>query len=304
MNGLVLPGLAPSHYQEVESFIKNSPFAIQRFKEASEVLGYSLVDAFKEAEVDEAPEVYEVCFLANSIALLDHYYNHYNCQPDFAIGVSFGGMSAAVQTNTLAYDEAVWLTHEAAKQAKAFFKQMDGEYQTHFIYNMSLNEAKTIIKEFQLKGMYLELVGFLEKVVCLCGEAKTIKLLKEKINTKPKCVSLHTMKQPIHSILLKDLHQQLKKGLYNQVNFKPMETAIISDVDGDVIKDTELFKQSLLDGYDNPVRWDLVTDTMRKQKIEQVYVVGPRNLFAQLLKNEFNTVRIGPELFESKAVLR
>lgn len=303
MNGLVLPGLAPSSYQEVESFIKTNPFAIQRFKKASEVLGYSLIDAFREAKVEENQEVYEVCFLANSISLLDHYYNHYNCQPDFAVGVSFGGMSAAVQTNTLAYDEAVWLTHEAAKQAKAFFKQMDGEYQTQFIYNMSLDEANKIIEEFQLKGMYLELVGFLEKVVCLCGEAKTIKILKEKINTKSKCVSLHTMKQPIHSILLKDLNQQLKKGLYNQVNFKPMQTAIISDVNGDVIKDTEVFKQSLLDGYDNPVRWDLVTDTMRKQNLKQVYVVGPKNLFAQLLKNEFNTVRISPELLENKVVL-
>ncbi|MDC2865521.1 MULTISPECIES: hypothetical protein [unclassified Bacillus (in: firmicutes)] len=302
MKGIVLPGLAPSSYQDVGFFINNDSFAIQRFKEASEILGYSLVNAFKEAD-ETSQEVYEVCFLANSIALLDHFYNRYNYQPDLTIGVSFGGMSAAVQTNTITYAEAVWLTHESAKQSKEFFKQMKGDYQTHFIYNMSLNEAQAIIKEFQSKGMYLELVGFLEKVVCLCGDAKTINLLKEKVNTIPKCSSLHTMKQPIHSALLKDLNVQLKQELFNQIKFRPMNTPIISDVNGDVITDSELFKQTLLDGYDNPVRWDLVTDTMRKQKLDQTFVVGPRNLFAQLLKRDFNIVRISPDEIENIATL-
>ncbi|MGR6009561.1 hypothetical protein ACT7CZ_21635 [Bacillus cereus] len=209
MKGIVLPGIAPSSYREVEFFINNDSFAIQRFKEASEVLGYSLVSAFREAD-ETNQEVYEVCFLANSLALLDHFYKRYNYQPDFTIGVSFGGMSAAVQTNTLTYAEAVWLTHEAAKKSKEFFKQMKEDYQTHFIYNMSLDEAKTIIRQFQAEGMYLELVGFLKKVVCLCGEAKTIKLLKEKVNTIPKVSSLHTMNQPIHSVLLKRLKSTVR----------------------------------------------------------------------------------------------
>ncbi|ADY24331.1 hypothetical protein P4U05_23965 [Bacillus paranthracis] len=302
MKGIVLPGIAPSSYREVEFFINNDSFAIQRFKEASEVLGYSLVSAFREAD-ETNQEVYEVCFLANSLALLDHFYKRYNYQPDFTIGVSFGGMSAAVQTNTLTYAEAVWLTHEAAKKSKEFFKQMKEDYQTHFIYNMSLDEAKTIIRQFQAEGMYLELVGFLKKVVCLCGEAKTIKLLKEKVNTIPKVSSLHTMNQPIHSVLLKDLKVQLEHELFNQIRFKPMKTSIISDVNGEVITDSELFKQSLLDGYDNPVRWDLVTDTMKKQEVSQTFVIGPRNLFAQLLKQDFNIVRISPDEIENIATL-
>ncbi|MDA1585493.1 hypothetical protein PDK27_17045 [Bacillus cereus group sp. TH230-1LC] len=302
MKGIVLPGIAPSSYREVEFFINNDSFAIQRFKEASEVLGYSLVSAFREAD-ETNQEVYEVCFLANSLALLDHFYKRYNYQPDFTIGVSFGGMSAAVQTNTLTYAEAVWLTHEAAKKSKEFFKQMKEDYQTHFIYNMSLDEAKTIIRQFQAEGMYLELVGFLKKVVCLCGEAKIIKLLKEKVNTIPKVSSLHTMNQPIHSVLLKDLKVQLEHELFNQIRFKPMKTSIISDVNGEVITDSELFKQSLLDGYDNPVRWDLVTDTMKKQEVSQTFVIGPRNLFAQLLKQDFNIVRISPDEIENIATL-
>ncbi|EMA6342447.1 hypothetical protein ACO11K_002012 [Bacillus cytotoxicus] len=302
MKGIVLPGIAPSSYQEVEFFINNDSFAIQRFKEASEVLGYSLASAFREAD-ETNQEVYEVCFLANTLALLDHFYKRYNYQPDFTIGVSFGGMSAAVQTNTLTYAEAVWLTHEAAKKSKEFFKQMKEDYQTHFIYNMSLDEAKTIIRQFQEEGMYLELVGFLKKVVCLCGNAQTIKLLKEKINTIPKISSLHTMNQPIHSVLLKDLKVQLEHELFNQIKFKPMKTSIISDVNGEIITDSELFKQSLLDGYDNPVRWDLVTDTMKKQEVSQAFVIGPRNLFAQLLKQDFNIVRISPDEIENIATL-
>ncbi|MGR6009560.1 hypothetical protein ACT7CZ_21630 [Bacillus cereus] len=82
-----------------------------------------------------------------------------------------------------------------------------------------------------------------------------------------------------------------------------MKTSIISDVNGEVITDSELFKQSLLDGYDNPVRWDLVTDTMKKQEVSQTFVIGPRNLFAQLLKQDFNIVRISPDEIENIATL-
>jgi [acyl-carrier-protein] S-malonyltransferase len=294
MIGLVLPGLAPSSYEEVKDFIETNPYAKKRFQEASDIIGYSLAEAFREAK-EEQHEVFESAFLANSIALLDYFYDRYGLQPHYSIGASFGGMSVAVQSAGLTFAESMWLTHESAKHARGYFQRMDGEYHTHFIFNLSLEETEELIKSFNSKGMELELVGHLEKVVCLCAEKSVVQSLKEVINQRSKCFSLHTMKQPIHSRLLTDLKHQLRDKYYSQVVFKPLQSPIISDVDGHIYKDPEELKQMLLDGYDHPVRWDLVSKSMKQKQIKTAYVVGPRNLFTQLLKYEFKTVGISPD---------
>ncbi|MED1873395.1 hypothetical protein [Brevibacillus borstelensis] len=294
MIGLVLPGLAPSSYEEVKDFIETNPFAKKRFQEASDIIGYSLAEAFREATEDQH-EVIESAFLANSIALLDYFYERYGLHPDYSIGASFGGMSVAVQSGGLTFGECLWLTHESAKHSKTYFQQMDAEYHTHFIFNLSLEETEELINDFQAKGMELELVGHLEKVVCLCGEKSVVQSLKEVINQRSKCFSVHTMKQPIHSRLLTELKHQLRDKFYSQVVFKPLQVPIISDVDGHIYKQSEELKQMLLDGYDHPVRWDLVSKSMKQEHIETAYVVGPRNLFTQLLKYEFETIGISPD---------
>ncbi|WP_347320667.1 hypothetical protein [Rossellomorea sp. RS05] len=294
MEALLLPGLAPSDYSEVEAFIHQSPHARRRFSEASSTIGYSLMDAFREADEREY-EVKECAFLANSVALMDHYADLYGSRPEYTIGPSFGVMGAAVATETLTYEEAVWLTHESAKVSGRFYHHLEGDYQTHFIYNLSLEDARGIVEEFHAHNKPLELVGYLEKVVCLCGPAGVIKELKEYLNNKPKCFSLHTMKQPIHSSTLAPLHQELKNGIFKEFNFKPLKGTFISDVSGELVQDPEKFKQSLLDGYDNPVRWDLVKQQIVRLGLKDIYVVGPKNLFNQLLKKDVQTIEVSPE---------
>lgn len=294
MEAILLPGLAPSSYSEVKDFIHYSPFAIKRFQEASDVIGYSLIDAFKEAG-DRDYEVYESAFLANSIALLDHFKEKYGIEPNVAIGPSFGVLGAAVYTKSLTYEESMWLTHESGKVSKDFYINLEGDFQTHFIYNLSLDEANEYIQSFKSEGKYLELAGYLEKVVCLCGPKVVIDELKEKLNHKPKCFSLHTMNQPIHSGQLRDLNVKLSESVFKQVDFKPIHGTFISDVNGALITDPDEFKQTILDGYDNPVRWDLVKERIQQLGLEKVYVIGPKNLFSQLLKNQIQTIDLGPD---------
>jgi len=292
MKGMVFPGLAPSTYEDVELFIKTSPYAKRRFDEASSVLGYSLADAFSEAnEYDH--EVMECAFLANTVACLDYFKDQHNCIPEVAIGASFGGMATIVHTESLTYAETVWLSKLSANLSKKWFDRL-GNYQTHFIYNLPLEEANNLVNKYNSKGLYLELVGYLDKVVSLCGEAATIKLLKDELNDKSKCFSLHTMMQPIHSKILTPMKLDAEREIYNQMVFKDPKFPIISDVNGDVLRSKEEFIQTLLDGYDHPIRWDCVSDRMNEFGMKEVYVVGPKNLFSQLLKSKFTTITINP----------
>lgn len=297
MNGLILPGLAPSTYEDVESFLHHSEFAKKRFKEASEVIGYSLYEAFKNSTENDY-EVRECSFLANTIALLDHFQEDYHLEPDIIVGPSFGGMATAVKTESLTYSEVIWLTHEAAKISRNYYQEFDEMYQTMFIYNLSFEDANDIVNKFKANNMYLELVGNLGKVICLCGPTTSIKVLREKINHKSKVMATHTMQQPIHSKLLTNLKEKIKVEIFDQLTFKTLKYDIISDVDGDLVRDPVTFKQTLLDGYDHTVRWDLVTNTMREIELQAIYVVGPQNIFSQLLKKEWETIVVSPKSFQ------
>lgn len=293
VNGMLFPGIAPSTYEDVEEFLNHSEYAKNRFTEASEVIGYPLIEAFKESgELDY--EIKECAFLANTIALMDHYNEVYNLKPDVIISPSFGGLAAAIKSGSLTYSEAVGLTYDAAKIAGDYYQSLGDLYQTIFIYNLSATDAHSIVEEFKDKNMYLELVGYLGKVMCFCGPSNSINDLKEKIHQKPKVMATHTMQQPIHSKLLTELKEKLRDEVFNQVSFKPLNYSILSDVNGGLIQDSTELKALLLDGYDHAVRWDLVTNTMKEMNFQMIYVIGPQNIFSQLLKKEWKTIDFSP----------
>src|SRR5699024_3874617 len=56
---LFFPGLVPSRYSIISEYIANDPYARHRFTELSEILGYSLVEAYREADIYDW-EVYEL----------------------------------------------------------------------------------------------------------------------------------------------------------------------------------------------------------------------------------------------------
>ncbi len=299
VNGLVFPGLAPSTYGDVKQFLDHSEFAKKRFKEASDVIGYSLYEAFMES-TDLDYEIRECAFLANTIALLDHYHENYQIEPDVVVGPSFGGMATAVKTESLTFPEVIWITHESALRAKKFYRNLSDSYQTMFIYNLSTTDATNLVNEFRENDLYLEFVGNLGKVICLCGTKVSIRLLKEKIKRKSKVMATDTMNQPIHSKILTSLKEELRGEIFNSLTFRPLKYNIISDLNGDIIKNPETLKQILLDSYDHSVRWDLITKKMKELGIQNNYVVGPKNLFSQLLKKQWNTIVVDPKNFANE----
>lgn len=293
MVGIVFPGLAPSYFHDVKDFVKNNRHAQRRYDEASVVLGYSLLEAFAEAKPEDS-EVLESSFFINTISLLDFYYEKFNYQPKVTIGPSFGGMAAAVQLQSLTFEETIWLTHESSKYSKMWFERL-GSYQTLLIYNLLLEDLENVLKKYIQKGIELEIVGYMGKVLCVCGKTEHINQLKQDLNKIRKCFSVDTLNYPMHSKILTPLKFELEKKIYSQVEFKELKNPLISDVDGKRITSKDEFKQTLLDGNDHPVRWDLIIKTLKMMELSDIYVIGPKNIFAQLLKNQFNTINVNTD---------
>ena len=293
MVGLVFPGIAPSYYQDVKDYLKYNHYARKRYDQASCFLGYPILEAFKEAK-EEDSVILESAFFINTIALLDMYYEKYQYKPNITTGPSFGGMAAAVQVGSLTFEETLWLTQETSKISKKYFEQL-GKYQTLLIYNLLLEDVENIINNYKERGILFEIVGYMGKIICVCGKNNDIKELKGYLNHKRKCFAVDTLNYPMHSELLEPLKVELEKKIYSQLDFKDLENPVISDVDGNLLIEKGDFKQMLLDGINNPVRWDLVVKTMKRVELNDIYVIGPKNIFAQLLKKQFNVINVSPD---------
>ncbi|MBO2535962.1 hypothetical protein [Rummeliibacillus suwonensis] len=292
MKGLILPGLAPSFYSEVVEFVETNPHAVKRFEQASKVLGYSLLDAFKVATVYDN-EVMECAFFVNTIALTDCFEEQYKVKPDIVICPSFGGMAAAVYLQSVTFEEGLLISYNSSLLSNKWFEKME-EYHTIFIYNLSAEDRQLLIENYKSNGDLLEVVGIIDKVTAICGKAPIIKKLKKEINRKEKCISLYVMYYPIHSQLLSKMKFDIKEKVFDKVEIKQPNIPVISDVSGELVKSTEAFTKMLLDGYDHAVRWDLVSKRLEETEIENLYIVGPKNLFSQLLKNKYPTISLDP----------
>ena len=74
-SAVVFPGMGASSFADVGRFMVANPFARRRAAIAGEVLGYSLIDRYRDSEHDYT-EAAQVAFLANCLALAEWAVDH------------------------------------------------------------------------------------------------------------------------------------------------------------------------------------------------------------------------------------
>lgn len=292
---VIFPGLAPSDYESVKDFVEKSPYAHRRFEYASEILGFSLEKAFREASEDQW-EVFQCAFLANSLALSDWAEEKLGMKPSICVGASFGGFAAAIYAESLTYRETLLLTYESTLQEKQYFSGFGEEMGTHFFYRLTLDQVQDMIHTLREQGQWVEFSSYLsEEIHAVCATFEVIEIIKQEIR-KRKGISLHTMKRLVHSSKLTNFKEHTRETVYNRFSFRDLTIPCVSDVDGMIIQKGENLENALLDGYDYPVRWPETVKTLKRLDIRKVFVVGPRNLFGPLTKEHFEVAIVSPEM--------
>ncbi len=67
-------------------------------------------------------------------------------------------------------------------------------------------------------------------------------------------------------------------------------------MDGRLLTDAEEIKQDLLDGWTTPVHWATILRGLRTAEVDEVWIPGPRNMFARITNNSFPTKVITPKM--------
>jgi [acyl-carrier-protein] S-malonyltransferase len=86
---LVFPGMGPASFADVGRFMVANRYARELVEIADDTLGYSLVDAFRQAEGDYS-EAAQVAFFVNCLASAYWARDHLGVEPGLITGASFG----------------------------------------------------------------------------------------------------------------------------------------------------------------------------------------------------------------------
>lgn len=294
-DALFFPGLMPTRYTAVRDFVTTDPFALRRLDEAEEVLGYPVMERYRDASIYDW-EVFETGFMAITLALADWAEEHLGLRPSVCGGQSFGAFMAAVYAGALSYADSLLLLRRSVVVERRYFESLAEPLGCLFFYRLSHDTVQRLVTEFVARGQWMEISVVLdEEVHAISATLVTLAALEGRVREEGG-YPIYTMNRAEHCSAVAELPRQLDREVYDAFTWSELRLPVVSDVDGARITDPDVLRRDLLDGWVHPVRWDTIITGMRAAAVERVTIVGPRSMFERITNGAFPTVVVTPKM--------
>ncbi|NYS19647.1 ACP S-malonyltransferase [Streptomyces sp. SJ1-7] len=289
--------MGPLPFREAARFMLVNPVARRLVAQADDVLGYSLIDRYRDAEGDYS-EYAQVAFFLNCLALAEWAEDVHEMVPDLCAGPSFGGKAVAVHTGVLGFPDAVLLTARWARLLEEWFAEHHRDIVTHSFTRVRPDELEKILGELDEHGEWSE-------IACHVDEDFTMVSLREGrlewLEKRVRSVGglpLYTMRPPQHASLFAPLRERAEAELFDGLTFADPRLPVVADQDGSLLTTGAQVRTMLLDCVTRQVRWPDVVSSLRLRGIRRLYVAGPDALFGRVpvTTRNFEVVALNPRL--------
>lgn len=200
----------------------------------------------------------------------------------FFAGHSLGEYSALVCSDSLKFEDALFLLHERGKAMQEAVPEGKGSMLA--ILGQSLDEVKRILKEREDKDKICEIANDnTEGQIIISGDKECIEktqlyLKNKKIKTIPLKVSA-----PFHCSLMKSAAKNMQDKILKTSFAKPRFN-VVSNVTSEVENDPEKIKKLLVEQIYSTVRWRESILKMIDEKIDNFVEVGPGKALTGMIK--------------------
>ncbi|MEV7423573.1 MULTISPECIES: ACP S-malonyltransferase [unclassified Streptomyces] len=294
---IVFPGMGPSAFADVGRFMVVNPYARSLVAIADEVLGYSLVDAFREADGDYS-EAAQVAFLVNCLASAHWATRTLSVEPALCVGPSFGEKAAIAYSGALPVAEAIRMTAELARC-------MDDHFRREHTDIVCLSFVRTPEKELDEIRAELDAEGEWHDITCYFDEGFYMLALREglvpRLQNRLRSVggmSLYTMRPPMHSAAFAGLRDKAEREVLSTLDFRDPHLPVVADQDGTIVRTADGIRTMLLDSFVRPLNWPEVVAALQRSGIRRVCVAGPDSLFGRVpcTTSNFEVIPANPRL--------
>lgn len=292
---IVFPGMGPTRFADLAKFMLINPFARKLTKTADEILGYSLIDRYRETDGDYT-EFSQVSFLVTSLALAEWAEDALGMRPEICAGPSFGGRAAAVYSGGLTFPEAVWMTARWAHCVDEYFAHEHTDLVTQSFLRTPEDRLAEVLRELDEQGEWYDVSCYIDHDFYMLSLREErldwLKLRLRALGGMP----VYTMRPPMHSSAFGPLRDKVEEEVFGELTFTDLRIPVVADQDGSLVDSGAGLRKMLLDGFVRPVRWPDVVATLKRMGIGKLYVSGRDHLFGRVecTTRNFEVVPVAP----------
>ena len=281
--GFVFPGQGSQSVGMLKDLIENFSVVKETFDEASQVLGYDLLNLVLEGPAEELGKTFitQPALLTSSVALFRLWQSKSDVLPSVMAGHSLGEYSALTCAGVISFADAVKLvklrgelmqeTVPAGVGAMAAVIGLDDQVIIDACKEAAQDEVCSAVN-FNSPGQ-----------VVIAGNKAAVERAGEILKAKgAKRVLPLPVSVPSHCALMKSAADKLAEAL-NNIEFNEPKIPVINNVDVKVETDAKSIKDALVRQLYSPVRWVETTQKITEDTMNLVEM-GPGKVLAGLIK--------------------
>ncbi|MFJ6486751.1 MULTISPECIES: ACP S-malonyltransferase [unclassified Streptomyces] len=292
---IVFPGMGASTFSEVGKFMLINPAARRLTARADEVLGYSLIDRFRDDE-DDYSEAAQVAFMVNCLASADWAERTLGLVPEVCTGPSFGEKVLSAYSGALSFEDAVRMTAGVARCMADYFTTDHQDVVTHSFLRTPQDRLQQIFAEFEERGEFHEVSCYIDHDFHMVSMREhSLEWFRPRLRELGG-MSLYTMRPPVHCSAFGSLRARAESEVFSSLTFHDPRLPVVADQDGTVLTTADEIRTMLLDSFVTPMRWPAVVASLRTLGVTKACVSGPDALFGRvpLTRNSFEVVPASP----------
>ena len=292
MNAILFPGQGSQIPGMGKDFYNNFEIVKKIFKEADEKLNYKISKIILEGPEDKLkltqntqPAILTVSYAIFSV--LKQEYNFDFKSTKFFAGHSLGEYSALVCSESLKFNDALFLLFERGKSMQEAVPVGKGSMIA--VLGSKIDEINDLIKKIKIKGACEVANDNAEGQTIISGDIESINSLKNILKENKKKFIPLNVSAPFHCSLMSPAANKMKEKI-NLVNFTKPKFDIVSNVTSKPENNPEDIKKLLVDQICSTVRWRESIIYMSKENVNNFIEIGPGKVLSGMVKRTVKNI--------------
>ena len=287
MKTLLFPGQGSQIVGMGSDFYKNFSIVKEVFLEADEKLKYNLSKIIREGPDSELKltQNTQPAILTVSYAIFRVLVKEFNFDiRDFKYfaGHSLGEYSALVCSNSIAFNDALYLLHERGKAMQDAVPIGQGSMLA--VLGANIDEVNNLITKSTINNEVCEIANDnADAQIIVSGNIKSIENLKNNLKENKIKSILLPVSAPFHCSLMRSASEKMKNKI-NNIEFKQPDIEIVTNVTAEPENNPQKIKNLLIEQIYSKVRWRESILYMVKNNINEFIEIGPGKVLSGLAK--------------------
>ena len=291
----VFPGQGSQTVGMGKELYDNFPVAKSVFEEADTALGFSITEMCFNGPEEELRKTFNTqpAILTVSIACY-RVLEEKGIRPAIVAGHSLGEYSALVAAGTLDFSDAVRLVNKRGQYMQQAVPLGEGSMAA--VMGMDRDQVIRICEQAQAEAGAVQAVNFnCPGQIVIAGAASAVDRAIELLKAAgaKRAIPL-PVSAPFHSTLMKPAAEKLSSEL-DKITVKDAIIPVVANVNGQILEQSSVIKQSLVDQAASPVLWEDCVAKIVDYGATTFVEVGPGKVltgFTKKIAKEADTLNV------------